>query len=134
MFYLHLLSSVLGLVLLAAGGFAYWKPDAAMRFLLERFWPEKKSKMLVLLAGVLILLTLVCWVVSAAHLNAYGLMLTGFLTLFCIKAVVILAVYGPFRKAVVMLLTTEKTAFLFVIISTLAIGAGFLILGSLIGK
>ena len=134
MLYFKLLSYLLGLTLLASGGMLYWRPERSISFILNRLWPEEKPTLLKIIAAALVTLTLICWMDSLFYLNAYGLVLTGFLTLFCIKLAVVLPIYTPFRKAVAMLVTTEHASLLMMIISTLAFGAGFIILGSLIGK
>ncbi len=134
MLYFKLLSFLLGFALLASGGMFYWRPERAMSFVLTRLWPEEKPTLLKMIAVVLAILTVFCWINSLFYLNAYGLVLTGFLTLFCIKMAVVLPVYTAFRKAVAMLVTTEHVSLLMVMISTLAFGAGFIILGTLIGK
>ena len=134
MLYFKGLSFLLGFTLLASGGMLYWRPEASMRFILNKLWPEEKPALLKIIAAVLVVLTLLCWINSLFYLNAYGLVLTGFLTLFCIKLAVVLPVYATFRKAVAMLVTTEHTSLLMIMISTLAFGAGFVILGTLIGK
>lgn len=133
MIYFKLVSLFLGTSLLLFGVFYYVSPKAWVSFFAEKLWAEAGPVFILPLFLIHFVLSLVGWVIClTAHKEAFAFFVSGVLTLGAAKLGFILPIYKPFRKAMALLVSTEKFACIIFSSGSILIGAGFIYLGALI--
>ncbi|MCB9800313.1 MAG: hypothetical protein H6757_06105 [Candidatus Omnitrophica bacterium] len=131
MAYFKGLSFVLGIIWLGCGVMAFLMPQLWKKLLIGTLWPEKKAVWLIPVSLLMVGLTLTAWIMCFSYLNGYSVMITGFLTLGVIKLGIIVPNYHIIRRAVVAFIG-EKVPYNFIMGCSVAMGAGFIYVGTLI--
>ena len=133
MLYFKIISLLLGTALLFFGAAYYFAPKAWVSFFAEKLWAEAGPVIILPLFIFHLLASLIGWMIcltSYRHPLAY--FVSGLLTLGAAKLGCILPIYKPFRKAMALLVTTEKFPCVIFSIGSILIGAGFIFLGAMI--
>jgi len=131
--YFKIVSLFLGVSLLFFGMAYYVSPKKWVSFFADKLWAEAAPVCILPLFVVHLFLSLTGWIIcltSYKHPLAY--FVSGLLTLGAAKLGFILPIYKPFRKAMALLVTTEKFSCIIFSLGSILIGAGFVFLGAVI--
>jgi len=131
MYYFIILSEILGIVMIVSGLVVFIFPKAWNDFVLQCAYPEKRPGWYWPLGLAVLALVVYTWYRYFLIYSPYALIVSFFLSLGIAKVTMILFQYTRFRHLVAIIVLEERPALYVIVLSSIAIGICFVIMGIL---